>query len=144
MLYNRNNQSYLKPLATVVLASTALLMSGCETLRNIGKSDSEIVKSYSEDWLASIMQADFENAYKYTTPAFKLVVTPKLYISRYAGAPRWTDGKVVDVVCEEENVCDVKFSFSYFQVRTMMTQTRRLDERWIKTAEGWRIYHKIK
>jgi len=123
-----------------LLASAFVLLAACAGTGLSGKTPEQVVEQRAQQRLDALMAQDITKVMTYTTPTYRMRVTPERYASRYAGVSSWTEARVGQVNCEEDR-CDVKVMVTYQMSRPKMINTRPLDETWIKVDGSWYIYH---
>lgn len=118
-----------------------MVMAGCAGLGGGSQTPEQRVERRAQAHLDALLEWDVEKAMSFTTPAYRERAEQIEYASRYAGARRWQDAKVEKVACEEQR-CDVTILTTYEMRRMKITNTRPLDQVWIKVGKEWYIYHK--
>lgn len=124
------------PLLLMAMACVA----GCGTFGE-KKTDEEIVAKKGQEWIEALVKNDFEKAWSYTSPAFRSANTVAAYKRRVGGALNWTDGRFESVTCEESR-CEAKFYIDYTLPRYNISNTRLIDNVWIKVDGKWWLYQK--
>ena len=86
-------------LGAAALALT-LALGACASLQPKAP-EVEVAERAQQRWDA-LIKKDFAKAYTYTQPAFRAVVKPEIYPSRFTNAAQWKDVQVHEVKCEAE------------------------------------------
>ena len=99
----------------------------------------EVAERAQQRWDA-LIKKDFAKAYTYTQPAFRAVVKPEIYPSRFTNAAEWKDVQVHQVNCEAER-CTVRIRLNS---KILLPAYRRLpdvvsyfDENWVRENGQW-------
>ncbi|MCK9247023.1 MAG: hypothetical protein M0P11_08760 [Anaerolineaceae bacterium] len=124
-----------------VVVSASILLVSCAGTALSGKTPEQRVEQRAQQRLDALLAWDLDKVMEYTTPVYRSRVSKNQYGSRYLGVANWTEANVDSVSCSEDR-CDVKVQVTYEMVRPRMTNTRPLDETWIKVDGQWYIYHK--
>lgn len=133
------NRMDLRVLSVLTVIAAALL-SACAGPGLSGKTPEELVARRAQERMDALLAQDIDKALSYTTPAFRERTTSGRYAGRYAGVVNWQEAKVDRVDCEAER-CNVRVLVTYQLPRPRITNTRPLDEVWIKVDGKWYIYH---
>ena len=102
-------------------------------------NDKKNAERAQQRWDA-LIKKDFAKAYTYTQPAFRAVVKPEIYPSRFTNAAQWKDVQVHEVKCEAER-CTVRIRLNS---KILLPAYRRLpdvvsyfDENWVRENGQW-------
>lgn len=99
----------------------------------------EQVWQRAQERIDFLRAGDLTKSMEYTTPAYRQASSRGRYGARFGGAANWTSADVASVSCEAER-CDVSIQVSYQLPRPRITNTRALDEVWIRVDGQWYIY----
>lgn len=122
------------------IAAATLLLAACAGTGLSGKTPEQIVEQRAQQRLDALMAHDVDTALAFTTPSYRARTHRARYAAQYAGVVSWTAARVEEVECEEDR-CNVRIMVSYELPRPRMSNTRPLDETWIKVDGKWYIYH---
>jgi len=124
-------------LGAAALALT-LALGACASLQPKAP-EVEVAERAQQRWDA-LIKKDFAKAYTYTQPAFRAVVKPEIYPSRFTNAAEWKDVQVHQVNCEAER-CTVRIRLNS---KILLPAYRRLpdvvsyfDENWVRENGQW-------
>jgi hypothetical protein len=123
-----------------LLVSASVLLASCAGTGFSGKTPEQIVEVRAQQRLDALLAWDLDKVMLYTTPTYRSRVTTNQYGSRYLGVGNWKEAVVGGVECEEDR-CAVQVLVTYEMRRPRITNTRPLDETWIKVGGQWYIYH---
>lgn len=93
----------------------------------------------AQERIDALLAGNLVSSMEYTTPAFRQRSTVNQYAGRFAGAANWTGAVVEQVTCEEDR-CNVDVQVTYQIPRPRITNTRVLEEVWIRIDGQWYIY----
>ena len=131
-------------LATAALVSGALL-AGCASLST--KTPEEEVRARAEARWAALIKRDFDKAYTFAQPAFREVVKPAAYRSRFGSAAQWKDAQIHEATCEAAR-CTVRVRLNVgvniprFAKRIPEVVSYH-DEVWVRDEGQWWFLEKI-
>ena len=128
-------------LATVLGASLAL--AGCASLQP--KTPEQIVTERVEARWAALIKGDFDKAWEYTQPGFKVVVRQADYRKRFGAAGQWKGVQVHAVTCEAER-CSARIRLSSTVTTPQfkgMDITGYIDETWVREDGQWWFYQAL-
>lgn len=123
-----------------LLICLIVAVTGCASLGG-SKSSEDIVKERSQKRLNLLIKKDTEKAWTYTSPSYRQRISAENYKNQVAGIVSWIDAKVVQVRCEEER-CAVTYDLTYKMDKFNLTNTRPMEEVWVKLENQWWIYHR--
>ena len=91
------------------------------------------------DWL---MAGKFDDAYTYTTPAYRALNTAQDYRNRFSSGAKWVDPKVDSVTCEGDERCRVKIVLGIQVPARGFTKPTRsvIIETWLPEDGQWWFY----
>ena len=91
------------------------------------------------DWL---MAGKFDDAYTYTTPAYRALNTAQDYRNRFSSGAKWVDPKVDSVTCESGERCTVKIVLGIQVAARGFTKPTRsvIIETWLPEDGQWWFY----
>ena len=91
------------------------------------------------DWL---MAGKFDDAYTYTTPAYRALNTAQDYRNRFSSGAKWVDPKVDSVTCEGDERCRVKIVLGIQVPARGFTKPTRsvIFETWLPEDGQWWFY----
>ena len=91
------------------------------------------------DWL---MAGKFDDAYTYTTPAYRALNTAQDYRNRFSSGAKWVDPKVDSVTCESGERCRVKIVLGIQVAARGFTKPTRsvIFETWLPEDGQWWFY----
>ena len=91
------------------------------------------------DWL---MAGKFDDAYTYTTPAYRALNTAQDYRNRFSSGAKWVDPKVDSVTCESDKRCRVKIVLGIQVAARGFTKPTRsvIIETWLPEDGQWWFY----
>lgn len=128
----------------LILLTATLSLVGCGSSGLTPETKEDQVARKAGQWLSALMAGDYEQALAYTTDGYQSFSSIALYKSKYLGAGQWVDAKVSAVECLEDDTCQVKSLVTYQMLRYKIKNTRPLVNTWIRTEEGWRVFHPLK
>jgi hypothetical protein len=106
----------------------------------------ERVRMRSEERLALLMAAQYEQAYLYASPGYRTLETERQYESRWLGAQWWREAAVTNVDCPDTSPgrcrATVRVRFRPPGPRTSEITTH-LFETWILVDGQWYLYQEI-
>lgn len=91
------------------------------------------------DWLVA---GKFDDAYTYTTPAYRVLNSAQDYRNRFGSGARWIDPKVDTVTCESAERCTVKIALAIQVAARGFTKPTPsvLFETWLLEDGQWWFY----
>ena len=133
-----------------LVLSLVLILGGCTTTA-LKETDEETVSRRATERYDFLIDNNYEAAYEYLSPGYRLAQSYQQYLGSMGSAVKRVDAEVVNVRCEEENVCTVDLAVYYFytplgwQQREGVNPTKRIsEEKWIKVDGQWWISKKTK
>ena len=116
-------------------------LSGCSAL--VTAPPEEQIRRLSEEWLAALLQGDYEKAYGYTTPGYQATHSARDHGRSYAGVAMWRKAEIGTVSCEgdQPSRCTAMLMVTYKSLRGGFENTRPLELVWIRTENSnWGLY----
>ena len=114
-------------------ATMLAVLGGCATAGS-GKSGKDFVAEKAQQRWDLLVKNDFAGAYRYLSPAGKLVVTEQVYVLGFR-RNFWTGAKVTDVQCPTDEACEVEVTVEYRHQGLGMRSPVR--EKWIREKSDW-------
>ncbi|MEM1404584.1 MAG: hypothetical protein AAGG55_14700 [Pseudomonadota bacterium] len=71
------------------IALLGLLVAACSTIDQLSLSDRELLEQRVEDRWTALVSKDWSAAYRFTSPAYKALVTEGMYQRRFAYMVEW-------------------------------------------------------
>ena len=105
-----------------------------------------VVKQRAEDRWSALVRGEFMQAYTYSTPAFRAVVTLDGYRNRFGGAVKWVGSEVIRVDCPEAVKCDVTVRVDYKPImlgRVGGVLSTHVDETWLLEDGQWWLFQPL-
>lgn len=103
-------------------------------------NDLEGLRSRAETRWAALIAGDFDNAYEFETPAYRMLYDVRQYRSRYGNGLRWRQARVVKTDLKSPEVATVVLEVEYsFQVsgQGMMDHKGSVIETWLWVNGQW-------
>jgi hypothetical protein len=135
----------LKSCGKSVIVLAAIALAGCASLSGHGVNDA-VKQRASERWSA-LVRGEFTQAYAYSTPGFRAVVTAEGFRNRFGGAVKWVGSEVVKVECPETVKCDVTVRVDFKPVvsgRAGGDISTHVGETWLLEDGQWWYFQSIK
>lgn len=100
----------------------------------------ELAERVRGRWQA-LMGRDVDAAYAFASPAYRALVSPKQYRSRFGTDLEWTDAEIVRIepAAEDAARVGIQLHFRYHQLAPEQTveMTSQLTESWIRSDGQW-------
>jgi hypothetical protein len=120
----------------VLLSQYALV--GCGVVK---PDPEERVKSRAEGYWGAILSEDYEAAYGYLAPGFRLKITEPVYRGRFAGLMEYHDAVVQRVACEGDRCevsVDTEYTFLGLPGFAFKVRERKVNEQlWVYSEDDW-------
>lgn len=138
----QRNQTTFKPRRSVLVGAMAVLValavSGCAAVKP-EPPELQVRKLATQRWQA-LLAGNFDKAYEFATPAYRLIHTADAYRAKRQATPvKWVSAEVHSVACQEVK-CDVKIHIqSKPMVPTMFKGVidSGVDEVWVMEDGQW-------
>ena len=114
------------------IAATVALVAGCASLGT--QTPEKVVEKRATDYWKARMSANYEEAYKFSTPGYRKVRTAEQYKLQFGAGASVVDATVTKVECEAEK-CDVQVRLG---VKPAILRAR-LDKVETYMNETWRV-----
>jgi hypothetical protein len=124
---------------------TAIALAGCASMPGSDVSDA-VKKRASERWSA-LVRGEFSQAYAYSSPGFRAVVTADGFRNRFGGAVKWVGSEVVKVNCSEPAKCELTVRVDFKPVvsgRAGGEISTHVDETWVLQDGQWWFFQPLK
>lgn len=103
------------------------------------RSPEEIVQERAQARWDALLAGDIEQAYTFTSPAYRSSTTLNRFQARLGSSIRRTKADVSKVECEPDR-CDVVVMVTYVVPQLNTENTRPLNETWILSDDDWWIH----
>jgi hypothetical protein len=103
------------------------------------RTPEEIVKERAQARWNALLSGDLEQAYAFTSPAYRSSTTLNRFQARLGSSIRRTEAVVSEVECEPDR-CDVVVMVTYVVPQLNTENTRPLNETWILSDDDWWIH----
>jgi len=131
------------PLWATLCAAFAL--TACASLG--GNKPEEQVRLRANGRWQALVAGDFPRAYTYNTAAFRAVVTPEAFRTRFGSAVTWVGAEATEVNCTEPAKCIAKVRIDFKPIlggRPGEKISTYYDETWLLEEGKWWIFLPIK
>ncbi|MAT91729.1 MAG: hypothetical protein CME59_03940 [Halioglobus sp.] len=122
-----------------LVALQALLLAGCASFGD-NRPAQEVVRERAQAWADALLDGDLQGAYDLTSPNYRRYSRVGAYNARVEGAARWDAATVRDVVCPEEDLCEVTYLLEYRIKQADIDMRRPRTHKWVKTEGQWWLY----
>jgi hypothetical protein len=122
-----------------------LALGACASLGN-SSPEAQVSQRANERW-AHLVAKRFDEAYTYTTPAFRGVVDAATYRGRIGAAVTWLGAETIRVTCTEPDNCKAVVRLDYqplFNAAAFGKLSTHIDETWLKENDQWYIFANLK
>ena len=134
----------LRSLSLWLSICVCLVLAACASVGS-GNAPDLVRQRASELWQA-LVAGEFSRAYTYNTPAYRGVVSPDGYRSRFSNAVVWLGSEVVDVNCPEATRCLVRLRLDVRPLLSRKTSDKistYIDETWLFSEGQWWYFQEI-
>lgn len=121
-----------------MLLVATLALAGCAALSP--RSAEDIVRERAQARWNALVAGNFEEAYKYLSPASRSVVSLQRFRGSVGGAATWRSAEVHKVTCNQSERCTVSIKVRYspaLRVGTLGTIETSVEETWLFDAGQW-------
>ncbi|MEO8117735.1 MAG: hypothetical protein ABI606_00245 [Rhodoferax sp.] len=144
----QNEQSITPPLRRRSFWASlcaVLTLAACASLGS-SSPEAQVRQRATERWQHMVAR-NIDQAYGYTTPAFRAVVTADAYRGRFGAAAIWVGAEVVQVNCPEATKCQavVRLDFKPTLSRASGGNfSTHINEAWLLEDGQWWLFEDIK
>lgn len=124
-----------KKMSLIVLA---VVLAGCASISPM--KPEEAVSIRSQLYWSAIIAGKWDEAYSYTSPAYRLAVDAFHYRKKHDGFVKYQQAEVITSTCEEADVCKVAVRLNVIIMDAKMVTVKTIEERWLKDSGQWYRY----
>ena len=125
------------------IAATVALVAGCASMG--AQTPEKVVEKRATDYWKARMSANYEEAYKFSTPGYRKVRTAEQYKLQFGAGASVVDATVTKVQCEAEK-CDVQVRLGVKPAILMLKLDRvetYMNETWLLEDGQWWHYQDL-
>lgn len=131
----------LATLGWTLTATLLLTLAACGPDPSVvdERTSEEIVQERAQARWNALIEGDLEQAYAFTSPAYRSSTTLNRFQARLGSSIRRTEAVVSEVECEPDR-CDVVVMVTYTAPQLNTENTRPLSETWVRSDDEWWIH----
>lgn len=134
---------HYRRLGLLALAAGVVALAGCASIGT--QAPEKVVEKRATDYWKARMSANYEEAYKFSTPGYRKVRTPEQYKLQFGAGAAVVDATVTKVDCEAEK-CDVQMRLGVKPAILMLKLDRvetYMNETWLLEDGQWWHYQDL-